>query len=212
MPRLTIVGHAAAAHVAEFTRANARPSDFAPGCFDSESLCRVQSELWRARFLEAEIMPTAYGYSLRHASGLENFALIASSRRGDVDGTFESALRAAEAWVAEDPTKRTVCMHADYFRGAIEVAHAAALVEDAEREIAAMADGDLYWAVQHSHTRFDAGYPDVKARLALLTAEQDRRHNRAIAEGRHQTFELRGERTFTTLHDEHIVDLPSEGR
>jgi hypothetical protein len=86
----------------------------------------------------------------------------------------------------------------------------------AEVELAAMTDGELYWAVQHSHTRFDKETGHVKERLAMLTREQDRRHNRAIAEGRHQSFEINpNERpTFETLHDEHVGDwhAPGEAR
>ena len=74
----------------------------------------MQSALHNAGYREAEILSTAYGYSVRHASGLEGFSIIAGSRRGDVDGTLDDAVRAAEAWVAVDPSRRTV-----FTRGAV---------------------------------------------------------------------------------------------
>lgn len=106
--RTTLFGQLAADHIAAFVQASAMPSQTRAGCWESESLCRAQSRLWCDGYLEAEILSTAYGYSLRHASGLENFALIASARSGDVDGTYDGALQAAASWVAVDPSRRTV--------------------------------------------------------------------------------------------------------
>jgi hypothetical protein len=74
--------------------------------FPSEPLCAWQS-LERSRgYCAAEIVESRYGYSLRHASGLDNWGLIASSRRGDLDGTLADAERAAIRWCALDPSHR----------------------------------------------------------------------------------------------------------
>jgi hypothetical protein len=114
MPRnvRTIVGETAERYIATQIELRAERSKFHPSCFDSDSLCRVQADIWRAGYRDAELVESVYGWSVRHASGMESFALIASARRGDVDGSLASAIAAAERWVAEDPDRRTV-----YVRG-----------------------------------------------------------------------------------------------
>lgn len=78
------------------------------GRLNSGQLCDLQRDLNRAGFLEASIVKSIYGYSVRYASGLQNFDIIASARRGQLDGTFEDAVRYARAWAAEDPDRRFV--------------------------------------------------------------------------------------------------------
>lgn len=75
--------------------------------FQSEPLCRWQSEVSRRGILGAEVIDcTPHGCSVRYDSGLQNFGLLAGSRCGMLDGSLEDAERWARAWVAEDPTRR----------------------------------------------------------------------------------------------------------
>lgn len=74
--------------------------------FESEPLCRWQSECYRRGVLGVEIVRSIYGYSVRYDSGLANFGLLASSRHGELDGTFEDAVRYATEWCNEDQAHR----------------------------------------------------------------------------------------------------------
>lgn len=75
------------------------------GLRDSEALSRYQTGIRRA--IPAEVCKSIYGWSLRYASGVQGFSLIKSARRGDIDGTYESAVDAARKWVG-DHTDRYV--------------------------------------------------------------------------------------------------------
>lgn len=77
---------------------------------DSEWLCQWQQIEARNGIVEAEIVKSIYGYSVRHASGLQNFSLIASCRRGQLDGTLDAAIAFAKGWQSADPTRRYVTM------------------------------------------------------------------------------------------------------
>lgn len=102
-----IAGH----DVVEQMRANrtkARRSPHMPDCFDSESLCEMQRLEARQGILGAVIESTFYGYSVRYDSGLQDFGLLAGSRSGMLDGTYQDAVRWARAWQASDPTRRYV--------------------------------------------------------------------------------------------------------
>lgn len=74
--------------------------------YESEGLCAVQREESANGIRGAEIVTSNYGCSVRSDSGLQNFALLAGSRCGMLDGSLEDAERWARAWVAEDPTRR----------------------------------------------------------------------------------------------------------
>lgn len=74
--------------------------------YASEQLCTLQREQAARGIHGAEIVVSNYGCSVRSDSGLQNFALLASSRAKQVDGTLEDAERWAHAWVARDPTRR----------------------------------------------------------------------------------------------------------
>jgi len=74
--------------------------------YESEALCTLQQEQGRRGILGAHLIPSLYGWSLRYDSGLENFALIAGSRRGDLDGSYADCARAAKNWVDADPARR----------------------------------------------------------------------------------------------------------
>lgn len=82
--------------------------------FASDALCDWQVAVARRGYREAELVKSIYGWSVRAASGLENFALLASCRASQVDGSFEDAVRWARAWAAQDPARRWVtCSRAD---------------------------------------------------------------------------------------------------
>ncbi len=53
-----------------------------------------------------EVVKNLYGWSVRYASGLHNFELLASARLKDVDGSIDDAIKWASAWVNEDPSIR----------------------------------------------------------------------------------------------------------
>lgn len=77
-------------------------------CYQSDHLCAFQSKMSTRGYTGAEICKSMYGYSLRYASGLNDFALIYSARCKDVDGSFEDAARRAVEWQAEQPNHRYV--------------------------------------------------------------------------------------------------------
>ena len=106
--REVIAGAAVACDVARLRALTVRPSKWRDGTLDSESLCEFQRKANTAGYLEAEIVESNYGYSLRYASGLQNCGLIKSSRHREIDGTFQGAVEAARVWVAADPAKRYV--------------------------------------------------------------------------------------------------------
>ena len=74
--------------------------------YASETLCAWQVQEHRRGIRAAEIVQSNYGYSVRHASGLDNFGLILSARARQLDGTLEAAVVAARAWCAQDPDRR----------------------------------------------------------------------------------------------------------
>lgn len=76
--------------------------------FDSESLCAWQSSVSQRGIYEAELVMSKYGWSVRYASGLQGWGLLASSRMKHVDGSREDAERWAREWVAERPGHRYV--------------------------------------------------------------------------------------------------------
>lgn len=87
--------------------ANVKPGRY-DGTFDSETLVAWQCS--KDRWEAVEICPSIHGWSVRDASGLTNFALRASKRSGNVDGTLEDAIRWANDWVAQNPTLRYAYM------------------------------------------------------------------------------------------------------
>jgi hypothetical protein len=82
------------------------PRGFHPGTFASEPLCAWQREVHARGFRDVELVQSVYGWSVRSGTGLENFALLASSRAGQVDGSYEDALRWATKWCADSPERR----------------------------------------------------------------------------------------------------------
>lgn len=81
-------------------------SDQRPGCFQSSPLVEWQRSVHSRGFRDVELVESIYGWSVRSGSGLDNFALLAGARSGQVDGSLEDASRWASAWCAEDPAHR----------------------------------------------------------------------------------------------------------
>ncbi len=67
----------------------------------NQSLIAQQEKESAEGYRGAEICRTYRGWSLRHASGLQNFALIRPGIQ-----TLEEAKRIAADWVADDPARR----------------------------------------------------------------------------------------------------------
>ncbi len=84
------------------------------GVFESESLCAWQSRVRGQGYREAVIVTTKYGFSLRNASGIDSWSIIAGVRQGTTDGTLADVERIATAWYAENPAKRVVSREAVY--------------------------------------------------------------------------------------------------
>jgi hypothetical protein len=76
--------------------------------YASEPLCRWQASEGRFGILEIEIVESVYGYSVRYASGLMNFGLLAAKRMGNTDGSLTAAMEFCRKWQAADPERRYV--------------------------------------------------------------------------------------------------------
>lgn len=73
-----------------------------------ELLTNLQIREARRGLVGAEMVKSMYGWSLRYNSGLQNFGLIAGSRSGQLNGTWEDCERYAKEWQAQDPLHRYV--------------------------------------------------------------------------------------------------------
>lgn len=91
---------------------NARREAWMAGERSSDRLCRFQESEAGKGLLEAALVKSMYGWSVRYASGLQDFGLIASSRSGQLDGTYEGACEYARKWQEQDPTRRFVSVSA----------------------------------------------------------------------------------------------------
>lgn len=76
------------------------------GCYQSEPLCAWQRRCSERGFRDVELVQSIYGWSVRAGSGMDGFALLAGSRSGALDGTYEDAVRWATKWCADDPERR----------------------------------------------------------------------------------------------------------
>jgi hypothetical protein len=76
------------------------------GHYESEALCRLQSEQDRRGIIGITLTESIYGWTVRYDSGLQNFGILAGKRQGNLDGSFTSAVEFAKKWVAEDPSRR----------------------------------------------------------------------------------------------------------
>lgn len=84
-------------------------SERRPDCYASEPLCAFQSREYFDRGIRgAELVKSAYGWTVRSDIGFDNFAILAGVRQGTLDGTREDAERFAREWQAQDATRRYV--------------------------------------------------------------------------------------------------------
>jgi hypothetical protein len=75
--------------------------------YASDQLCALQSEQAGRGICGAEIVCSSHGYSVRYDSGLQNFGILASGRRGDLgSNTLAEAEAWCRLWVAKDPSHR----------------------------------------------------------------------------------------------------------
>lgn len=74
------------------------------GYYESEALCQFQRNLSRRGILEIEIVKSNYGYSVRYASGLQNWGLVRKAQ--ELGGTLEAAEEFCREWVAQSPSNR----------------------------------------------------------------------------------------------------------
>lgn len=105
MNQIIIDGQAAYQAERQSRDVSVKPSAYRPGCLDTETLIKWQtspSNTWKS----VQLVNTKYGWSVRATSGIDNFALLAGKRCGNVDGSYEDAARWASAWVAQDPRNR----------------------------------------------------------------------------------------------------------
>lgn len=81
--------------------------------YSSEPLCALQRAQAGRGILGAELVESLYGWTVRYDSGLQNWGLLARTRRrgGELDGTLEAAAAWATAWVAQDPARRYAWRH-----------------------------------------------------------------------------------------------------
>lgn len=70
------------------------------------ALCRAQERHSREGIRGAKLVESIYGWSVRADSGMQDFSILAGSRDGTLDGSWDDAERFVRAWVAEDPTRR----------------------------------------------------------------------------------------------------------
>jgi hypothetical protein len=69
-------------------------------------LIKAQENIAQRGIRGAQLVRSMYGWSVRYDSGLQGWALLASTRSGQLDGSFKAAVEWAERWVAQDPTRR----------------------------------------------------------------------------------------------------------
>lgn len=75
------------------------------GLYESEALCRAQES---SSVTAARVVKTIYGHSLRYASGLDGFAIVASFRTNEWVESLKLVEHYAEYWQAQAPTRRYV--------------------------------------------------------------------------------------------------------
>lgn len=107
--RTVVAGQAVAERVAAYKKEQVILSTKVPGCYESNGLVGFQKRMNLAGYLEAEIVKSNYGYSLRFASGLQNFGLIRAARGLPLaETTYEAAVDYAKDWQSIDPEYRYV--------------------------------------------------------------------------------------------------------
>jgi hypothetical protein len=84
---------------------------------NGESLTSIQEDQHARGRRSAEVVPTVYGWSVRHGSGLDGFNLMFGYRKGDGHLSYEEALNLARGWQEEDPANREVFVRKPFIRG-----------------------------------------------------------------------------------------------
>lgn len=102
-----IYGHNARTDENRSRDAHVSKSSYRPGCYDTQTLTDwqgSQGRTWRS----VEVMESIYGWYVRASSGLDGFAIMASTiqRGGKLDGTYEDAAKWAIEWCRENPMMR----------------------------------------------------------------------------------------------------------
>jgi len=69
-------------------------------------LIKAQETQAKRGILGAQLVRSMYGWSVRYDSGLQGWGLLASTRSGQLDGSFKAAVEWAENWQAQDPARR----------------------------------------------------------------------------------------------------------
>src|SRR5437899_12619961 len=106
MDRTVFFGQDVHAALEAERKAVCTPSKRVLGCYESESLCRWQSETHRKGFEGARLCETIFGWSARSDTGLDNFRIL----QGHRDGTRPNPPKEqALAWPKRcQPDRRTV--------------------------------------------------------------------------------------------------------
>lgn len=76
---------------------------------NGKDLCQWQVEVSRRGIIEIEIVQSLYGYSVRYASGLQEWGLLRPAR-GAKDNSLEAAKKFCVDWVAVAPNFRFATM------------------------------------------------------------------------------------------------------
>ena len=99
-------------HAKERRQIKEVPAGVIDGTFESDPLCVFQEKEASMGIRAAELSMSKFGWSVRNVSGLYGFSVLAGVRTGELDGSFECALKWATAWQAEEPLVRSVLVRA----------------------------------------------------------------------------------------------------
>ena len=87
------------------------PPRFTPG--RDKVLCSNQIQAHSAGFQEARLVKTIFGYSVRYASGLDNFAVLFGGRMMGRHVSYQEALQWGKDWVDAKPEYRALIYSAE---------------------------------------------------------------------------------------------------
>ncbi len=108
MPRIVIAGNDAYLRYSQLRDVQVSKTKNRLG---SEALPKAQIMLSQIGFIEAEIVASVYGYSLRYASGIYNWGIIYSNRNGHSDEQLEHVRKQAVEWVNQSLQNRFVTFY-----------------------------------------------------------------------------------------------------
>ena len=98
-----VAGEALVDAIAAETKAKCRWTGYG---YASDDICALQQQQAARGIIGVEIVKSNYGFSVRYDSGLQNFGLVASARRGELDGSYEAASAFCREWVNRDAARR----------------------------------------------------------------------------------------------------------